>query len=170
MGTSLDVPDILAQTSIFAGLSRAHIDLIAAMCGIVECSAGDIVFEQGAGSDSLYIVASGEVDILIDRTMLELDSQAEMVTITTVRRGEVFGEIALVDQGVRSATARCGQTDTTLVVIPRAGLMRLCEKKPVVGYNLMFNLARDLASTIRTRTTDLQIREWLTWSRGAGQS
>ncbi len=160
------IPEVLEDAPIFAGLDAAQLGLIADLSHLACFDADDVIFTQGSISDELYVVASGEVDIQIDASPIGGEPGERPVTITTVRRGDSFGEIALVDQGVRSAAARCGQSDTWLVVIPRRDLVKLCEQHPRLGYNLMRNLAIDLALTIRTRTTDFQIREFLTWTRG----
>jgi CRP-like cAMP-binding protein len=83
----------------------------------------------------------------------------EPVTIVTMRRGQSFGEIALVDRGVRSATVRSNQDNTRLLLIPRDKLMLLCDTYPPLGYHLMQNLAADLA--LKLRNTDLRVRQEL---------
>jgi CRP-like cAMP-binding protein len=85
------------------------------------------------------------------------------VTIATLRRGQSFGEVALVDQGLRSATARCAAHNTQLMVIPRDKLILLCDTYPQLGYRLMRNLAADLA--LKIRSTDLRIREELLYGQ-----
>ena len=79
------------------------------------------------------------------------------MSIATLRRGQSFGEIALVDEGLRSAAARVKGKETRLLVIPREKLIMLCETYPQLGYRLMYNLAADLAMKIRN--TDLRMRE-----------
>ena len=79
--------------------------------------------------------------------------------IATMRRGQSFGEVALVDEGLRSASACAAQKETRLLIIPRDKLIMLCETYPQLGYRLMYNLAADLAMKIRN--TDLRIREQL---------
>ena len=79
--------------------------------------------------------------------------------VARLRRGQSFGEVALVDEGLRSASARAAQNDTRLLVIPRDKIVMLCETYPQLGYRLMYNLAADLAMKIRS--TDLRIREQL---------
>jgi CRP-like cAMP-binding protein len=79
--------------------------------------------------------------------------------VARLRRGQSFGEVALVDEGLRSATARASQKDTRLLIIQREKLIILCETYPQLGYRLMYNLAADLAMKIRN--TDLRIREQL---------
>ena len=86
-----------------------------------------------------------------------------MVTIATMRRGQNFGEVTLVDQGLRSASARCAMPNTHLLVIPRDRLMMLCDTYPRLGYKLMGNLAADLA--LKMRNADLSIREQLLYGQ-----
>jgi CRP-like cAMP-binding protein len=78
--------------------------------------------------------------------------------LTELRQGQVVGEVALVDQGVRSATIRVSREDTLLLRLRRDQLMRLCETYPVLGYKLMRNLASELATKIRN--TDWLVRQY----------
>jgi CRP-like cAMP-binding protein len=164
MKDSTSIPAILKQAEIFEHLTPEQLELIASISTLITCNAGDMVIEQGTASDELYVIADGEVDIFMDPSLTGESSISEQIIITTLRRGQSFGEMALVDQEIRSASARCGQQDTRLVVIPRIKLMELCQAHPALGYRLMHNLAADLATKIRT--ADTQMREWLTWSQG----
>lgn len=83
----------------------------------------------------------------------------EKTVIAKLRRGQSFGEVALVDEGLRSASARAAQKDTRLLVIQRNQIIMLCETYPQLGFRLMHNLAADLAMKIRS--TDLRIRDQL---------
>jgi CRP-like cAMP-binding protein len=85
------------------------------------------------------------------------------LTIAKLRRGQSFGEITLVDQGLRSATARSSKNNTCLLILPRAKLMLLCDAYPQLGYRLMRNLAADLA--LKMRATDLRIQEELLYGQ-----
>ena len=87
------------------------------------------------------------------------DLEKKETAVARLRRGQSFGEVALVDEGLRSATARAAQKETRLLVIQRDKLIMLCETYPQLGYRLMYNLAADLAMKIRN--TDLRIREQL---------
>ena len=81
----------------------------------------------------------------------------EPAVLTELREGQVFGEVALVDQGLRSATVRVNRTNTLLLRIERERLMRLCDTYPELGYKIMKNLAADLAMKIRN--TGLTFRQ-----------
>jgi CRP/FNR family transcriptional regulator, cyclic AMP receptor protein len=153
----------LKQTDIFYEMTATQLELVASICSERTYQAGDVIFEENTTGHELYIIASGEVEIQVDPALVNPDDQGGSQTIATLRRGQSFGEVALVDEGVRSARARCSQNDTHLITIPRDKLMLLCDTYPQLGYRLMRNLAADLAMKIRN--TDLQVREYLTWMR-----
>jgi CRP/FNR family cyclic AMP-dependent transcriptional regulator len=152
---------VLRQADIFADISPAQLELVASLCQIRSVPEGEIVFEENTASDELYVIAEGEVEILVDPALVGRpgDRSGGPSAIARLRRGQSFGEIALVDQGLRSASARSASQNTQLVVIPRDRLILLCESDPVLGYRLMRNLAADLA--IKLRNTDLQLRAGL---------
>ncbi len=152
---------ILRQTDIFYRFTPEQVKLVSELCEEKTFNMGEIIFEENSDSDELYIIAQGEIEILVNPALVS-DQPAQAgkpVTIATLRRGQSFGEVALVDRGLRSATARAAQNNTRFLVIPRAALMKLCDKHPELGYRLMRNLAADLA--LKIRTTDLLIREAL---------
>ena len=153
----------LKETDIFYEMSPTQLELVASICDQRIHQAGEIVFEENTTGNELYIIAKGEVEIQVDPVLINPGDEGGAQTIATLRRGQSFGEVALVDEGVRSARARCSQNDTLLIVIPRDKLMLLCDTYPQLGYRLMRNLAADLAMKIRN--TDLQVREYLTWMR-----
>lgn len=161
----MSLASIFKQTDIFFDLTPTELESIAALCQEKRYNTGDVVFEENSAGDELYIIVQGEVDIQVDPSLVG-DANTRptgLVTITTLRRGQSFGEIALVDQGLRSATARCAANNTTLLVIPRDRLIGLCEQQPSLGYRLMRSLAADLA--LKIRSTDLRIREEILYGR-----
>ena len=154
---------VLRQADIFYELTNTQLELVASICTERHYQAGDIVFEENSPGDELYVIAAGEVEIQLSPALLGKDLPGTPRTIATLRRGQSFGEVSLVDEGLRSAGARCAQQDTRLIILPREKLMLLCDTYPQLGYRLMRNLAADLAMKIRH--TDLQVREHLTWNR-----
>ena len=156
---------ILQQADIFYDFTPAQLDLVAAICEEKRFGLGEIIFEENSASDELYVIANGEVEILVDPALVSdrSDTPSRPTTIATLRRGQSFGEVALVDQGLRSASARSASHDTHMLVVARARLMQLCDSDPVLGYRLMRNLAADLATKIRS--TDLRVREDLLYSQ-----
>lgn len=157
--------NLLKQADIFVELTPSQLDLIASLCEEKRLNTGDVVFAENSPSDELYIIGQGEIEIQIDPSLVSGDASLNtgLVTIATLRRGQSFGEIALVDQGLRSAAAKCAQHGTQLLIIPRDKLMVLCDTYPQLGYRLMRNLAADIA--LKIRNTDMQIREELLYGQ-----
>ena len=150
--------NFLKQSDIFYQLTPTQLELVANLCQEVVFNAGDIIFQENSGSKELYVIAQGEVDILINRAGAG-DVDKKETAVARLHRAQSFGEVALVYEGLHSASARAAQKDTRLLVIQRDKLIMLCETYPQLGYRLMYNLAADLAMKIRN--TDLRIREQL---------
>lgn len=149
----------LKQSDIFYQFTPTQLELVANLCREVNYAEGETIFEENSSSKELYVIAQGEVDILINAALVNgvSKNRKKNTIIATLRRGQSFGEVALVDEGLRSASARAGQEETRVLIIPRDKLVMMCETYPQLGYRLMYNLAADLAMKIRN--TDLRIRE-----------
>lgn len=158
---SFDHSTILATLSLcelFDGLTETQKELVAAISETVTIHRGDFLFYEHDSSDDLYIIAQGIIEILLNTAPHNRVQGEEPTLITEMRPGQVLGEIALVDQGVRSAGARAGRNNTTLLRFSRSRLMLLCDTYPELGYKLMHNLAEDLAR--KMRNTDLTLRQF----------
>lgn len=153
-----NIINFLKQSDIFYQFTPTQLELVGNLCQEVVYNNGEIVFQENSSSKELYVIVQGEVDILINRSTAG-DLEKKETAVARLRRGQSFGEVALVDEGLRSASARAAQKDTRLLVIQRDKLIMLCETYPQLGYRLMHNLAADLAMKIRN--TDLRIREQL---------
>ncbi|MBI5824876.1 MAG: cyclic nucleotide-binding domain-containing protein [Chloroflexi bacterium] len=153
-----NVINFLKQSDIFYQFTPTQLELVGNLCQEIVYNSGEIVFHENSSSKELYVIVQGEVDILINRSTTG-DLEKKETAVARLRRGQSFGEVALVDEGLRSASAKAAQKDTRLLVIQRDKLIMLCETYPQLGYRLMHNLAADLAMKIRN--TDLRIREQL---------
>ena len=150
---------ILSVTDIFDTFTETQLERVASICQANTYQPNDILLQENEQSTELYIIARGGVEVIMNPTYVGDDvDEGEMVLLTELRQGQVFGEVALVDQGMRSATIRVSQENTYLLRIDRLQLMQLCDTYPELGYKLMKNLAADLAFKIRN--TDLTIRQY----------
>ena len=152
---------ILATTEIFDNFSDAQLTLVAALCTPVTYNEGHVLLNENDQSDEMYVIGRGGVEVLVNPGAVGAagdQGRMEPVVLTELRQGQVVGEVALVDQGVRSASIRVSRNDTLLLRLRRDQLMRLCETYPVLGYKLMRNLASELATKIRN--TDWLVRQY----------
>jgi CRP-like cAMP-binding protein len=158
--STASIVNFLKQSDILYQCTPTQLELVANICQEGVFQKDDLIFRENSSSKELYIIVQGEVDILVDPSLVSsVDIRMENKIIATLRRGQNFGEVALVDEGLRSASACATQNNTRLLIIPRDKLMMLCDTYPQLGYRLMYNLAADLAMKIRN--TDLRIREQL---------
>ena len=148
----MTIINYLKQAGIFHDMTPTQLQLIASISAERDFQAGEIVFEERSNGTELYVIARGSVAIQINTGS---PAASEAQTIATLAAGESFGEVALVDSGLRSARALSAEDHTLLVIIGRDRLTKLCENYPALGYKLMRNLAADLAMKIRT--TDSQM-------------
>ncbi len=157
--------DILRRTDIFYDLTGAQLEMLASICEERVVKLGDIIFEENSQGDEMFVIARGAVEILVDPSIVGGPGAKKRgslpVTIATLRSGQTFGEIALVDQGLRTASARCAETESQLLALKRNKFMKLCDTYPEMGYRVMRNIAADLSFKIRG--SDLAIREQLLW-------
>lgn len=162
--------DILRQTDIFFDLTNAQLEMLASICEDRAVKLGDIVFEENQPGSEMFIISRGAVEVLVDPSIVggpgSKKRGATPVTIATLRTGQTFGEVALVDQGLRTGTVRCAEADTQLLAIQREKFMKLCDTYPELGYRVMRNIAADLSFKIRG--SDLSIREQLLWRPRSG--
>ena len=152
------VTTTLSLTDIFDNLNTAQLELVASICAPVSLRRQEILFHENEGSDDLYVIVKGEVEVLVNPGVITASPQREPVVLTTLQPGQVFGEVALVDQGLRTATARASKDRTELLRISRERMMLLCDTYPELGYKIMRNLASDLA--LKIRNTDLTFRQY----------
>lgn len=151
----------LQDADIFYGLSDEHLERISEICNEVILPQGTVIFEENTPGDEMYIVVRGVIEIQVDPAVLGLETTTGPTTISTLRKGQAFGEVVMVDQGLRSASAKVAEDNTHLLVIKRADLIALCEQDYELGYLVMRNIAADLAFKIRS--ADLMVREQLLW-------
>ncbi len=155
---------VLGQVDIFEELKTSHLQLIDSICAEKTCNQGELIFAENSPSNEFYIIMDGEVEIQVDPdTIGHGQNNFQPSTIAVLRRGQCFGEVALVDQGVRSASALAGTDSCKLLVINRKDFINLLREDYEMGFIVMRNLAADLSFKIRQ--TNLMVRESLMYKK-----
>lgn len=98
---------------------------------------GETIFHQGDPGDALHIVSSGAVKIVLP------GMEGEEAIIATLRSGDFFGELALLDGAPRSATAIALEPSETWT-LPRAAFLTMLEQDKALRESLLAGLAREL--------------------------
>jgi CRP-like cAMP-binding protein len=139
--------DTLKRVEIMNGLSDEQLAQVAAVCREQVFHAGETIVREWESTHELYIIASGSAEV-------DLSGNSEPggpQSLISLGQGQVFGEMALVDMGLRSATVRCSSDGTRVLVIDRHDLIGLCEHNTDIGYRVMRNLAADISFKLRHR-------------------
>ncbi len=136
---------LLKEVMLFAGLSDEELDDLVKLCQAKSLARGEILAEQGAPGNELFIVAEGFVEVSIAS---EQDSARVVVNLG---KGQIIGEMALIDRGPRSATVRAISDPTVVQVLSRDDFEALCEKNSRIGYKIMKDIAADLSFKLRHR-------------------
>ena len=127
---------ILKGSEFFRNFPGPDLAGIASLASVVHLETDEVVFEQGDDGDAFYLVVRG--GIRITRGQLEL-------AVLGSREG--FGEMAILDQDTRSATATAAEP-STLLRIDQHSFDRLIEQNPAVARGVYRVLTQRLRSTL----------------------
>ena len=109
--------------------------LLGASAPVCRYKSGDVIFREGDPAKELFVVKSGSVEIRLGNRLLD-----------TLPERSIFGEMALIDPGPRSATA-VAATDTTLVPVDEKQFLLMVSRTPYFALNVMRVLARRLRAS-----------------------
>lgn len=121
MQRPLNKQDILQSAYLFRNFSPEVVGRVALLASTRRCAAGEVLFMRGDEGDALYGVLSGRIRIS------NSSIAGKEVVLSIMQPGDVFGEMALLDGGDRTADAEAiGATE--LMVLRRADFLRLMKE------------------------------------------
>ena len=148
--TSVAAADLPLQSiSILRDFTAAQIGLLASHLKRVDMPADHIVFKQGDPGSDLFLVTRGHASVY-------LTTEAGRVRLVTFAPGSVFGELAILDHGPRSATVTADEPMAAFSLSTGA-FASLRDRDPDVAIKLVSALARELSD--RLRRANLTIRQ-----------
>jgi glutaminase len=139
----------MKSIELFRGLDDAQLERLTAISRRETFNAGDTILRQDAAGDTMYIITEGQVEISVQ------DPKGKSRLALYLGEGQVFGEVALLDYGSRSATVTADEDGTVVYSIARDSFDNLCMSDHLLGYLVMRNLALDLSFKLRHRNTGL---------------
>jgi CRP-like cAMP-binding protein len=138
-----EVTELLRQVSLFRGLNDAQLDRVAQITRAESYNADDTIFEQDSAGDKMYIVQRGQVEVRVN------DHTGMLNAVLIMGEGQIFGEMALLDRGMRSASVRALRPGASVYTISGEDFRALCQQDTAIGYVMMRNIALDLSFKIR---------------------
>ena len=127
----------LESCQLFRSLSPDELASLQRVTREVNFVDGREIFREGDGGDALYVVKSGQVQISA------VIGEGERQVLSRVPPGEVFGELAIIDNQPRSATA-LAETDTTVYEVPREAMVEMLTRSPQFSFSMMREITQRL--------------------------
>jgi CRP-like cAMP-binding protein len=127
----------IARIPFFAGLDADALGRVAATLRTRRFRRGEVIFHAGDPGDALFLIMSGEVKISLP------SETGDEAILASLRSGDVFGELALLDGAPRSATAT-SLVAAEIVELPRGAFRELIATEPAVRDALLASLAGEL--------------------------
>ena len=124
--------DALRRVPLFEGLSRRQLVQLARVSEDLEVPAGEVLCKEGQLGREFFVIIDGEVEVTKDGKRLAVRGG-----------GEFFGEIALLQQGPRTATVTA-RTPLRFFVLTRRDFQQLLRDNPGVELKILQALARRL--------------------------
>jgi CRP-like cAMP-binding protein len=151
----MSIRDIVTEAKVMDGLSAEDVDEIISISQEETFKEDDVIFEEDGTGKNLYIILEGSVSVELQTYSSQIlpDKKRQL---TTLRRGEVFGEITFLGGGRRTAEI-IAMDNVRLMNTDAAKLHELFHKNYRLGYLMMRNIAFILAQ--RLSDTNFKFRD-----------
>jgi CRP-like cAMP-binding protein len=135
MATRDEIVGFLGKVQLFQGLTKRQMETLAKTFVERKYSAGQAIVTQGKGGEGFFVVTAGKAEIVRER------NDGEKVVVNQVGPGDFFGELALLDDGVRTATVTA-QEDTVCLVLTSWDFISVLREDADMGVAILKELAR----------------------------
>jgi len=140
MGEPGETARLLQRVPLFEQLSTEELTPVAAVAIPRSFPKGVRVFHEGDSSDACYIVRSGDLRVTREH------SDGRAIALATLGPGDIFGELAMLDGGTRSASVDT-LTDCELLALPAADMRRVVADHGEIAAKLIVAVTRRLRET-----------------------
>jgi CRP/FNR family transcriptional regulator len=132
--------ELLQRVPLFAELSDSELDRVASVAIPRSFPKGVRVFHEGDSSDACYIVRRGDLRVTREH------SDGRAIALATLGPGDIFGELAMLDGGSRSASVET-LTETELLALPATDVRRVIATHGDIAAKLIVAITRRLRET-----------------------
>ncbi|MFQ5409049.1 MAG: cyclic nucleotide-binding domain-containing protein, partial [Anaerolineales bacterium] len=161
-----EAAQFLAHSDVGNNLNQAQRSRLAAQFRGRTLAPGEHLVHIREAGNELYIVQEGTVEVWQDPEK-PVDEATNLRRVATYTPGQLTGELAMLDGGVRSADLRAGPEGARILSLSRDRLQALAEDDSALGSRLLWNIATTMA--LRVRFILWQMRRAEQQRSGAGQ-
>jgi len=150
-----------SKAELFAALDPEELQSVRPAFEEVNLAAGQDVITEGDTGDDMFLLVSGRIRVSksmvlkgLSVPVLEAERTGKTLAELSGTQSPFFGEMALLDRDIRSATVSC-LTDCQFLRIDRDRFFRFLTERPDIGVKLVTALARRLARMVRKNNVEL---------------
>jgi hypothetical protein len=134
---AMNIADLLAQTPLFAELTQEELQRIAEAARMRVYQPGEVIVREGEHTAGCFIIVTGQVEVVKGA------DPAKATVLAQMGPGEIFGEMAMIDDSPRSATVRA-LSATECVGLRRSDFMAELQRTPEIAVHMLPVLVRRL--------------------------
>jgi CRP/FNR family transcriptional regulator/CRP/FNR family cyclic AMP-dependent transcriptional regulator len=132
------VKTLLGRLPLFQGLPSQALDDVVRHVRVRGYSRGTVIFHKDDPGTLLYVILKGAVSISLP------SNEGKDLVLSILSAGDFFGELSLLDEEPRSATAAALEEDTQTLILPRQDFLELVREHPQMAIQIMALLSRRL--------------------------
>lgn len=133
--------NVLAHVPLFTDLPNNELDRLQSELEVLHLSAGEILFREGERGEHLYIIVSGELEILMG------PGQENELILNIIHEGEYIGEMSLLQPDGQRTTSARAHGDVTLLSMSRSQFRDLLSRQPQLAKSMISVLSQRLVNT-----------------------
>ena len=138
----------LAHSDVGNNLNEPQRSRLAAQFGHRELKSGEYLVHIRESGNELFIVQSGTIEVWSEPEK-PVEEATNLRRVATYTPGQLTGELAMLDGGIRSADLRAGPEGATVLSLSRERLLALTEADTELGSHLLWNIATTMALRVR---------------------
>lgn len=141
MSNIVETREKLKATVLFHEFTTEEMDEFIELCDPVSAPAGEVIVKQDDSGDCMYIVVTGSAKVTHHKGGRDID-------LATLKEGDFFGELALVDEGPRSADV-IALNDCTLLKVTQAVIAAVAGVYPTAAFKFLIAIGRIMVDRLR---------------------
>lgn len=141
MSNILEIREKLRSTVLFSEFTNEEIEEFIELCDTATAQAGEAIVKQDDLGDCMYLLVSGDAKVVHH-------SGGRDVELATLRQGDFFGELALVDEGPRSADVQA-LSECMLLRITQGVILAVAGVYPTAAFKFLIAIGRIMVTRLR---------------------
>ena len=140
----METIDLLKSNELFSNLGDAELKIVAELTKVRTIPRNTLLINEGDASDAMYLIKEGKVDVIVT------NENGEQFVLSTLKQGDNFGELSLLDDHPRSASIITLEK-SIFIVLHKADFLRLAAFAPwmlLLSHCMAVNVPEDYVSDV----------------------